>query len=99
WLDSLATAGLQQQDEKRINGPAPRPVLPTICQAIVELIARLPPQRCPRWQKWICSEKQGRITSICRTLHSGGANEDRDAQDPRCAGRRHGWNARQHLVR
>jgi anti-anti-sigma factor len=53
--------------KKRINGPAPRPVLPTICQAIVELIARLPPQRCPRWQKWICSEKQvGSLLSAAR---------------------------------
>src|ERR1700730_1023258 len=27
-------------------------------QAILELIARPPPQRCPRCRKWICSEKR-----------------------------------------
>ena len=26
--------------------------------AILELFARLPPQRCPHCQKWICSEQQ-----------------------------------------
>jgi hypothetical protein len=32
--------------------------LPAVRQAILELIARPPPQRCPRCRKWICSEKQ-----------------------------------------
>ncbi len=33
--------------EKRIGGPPPQPTLPAIRQAIIELVARLPPQRCP----------------------------------------------------
>jgi hypothetical protein len=44
--------------EKRISGPPPQPTLPAVRQAIVELIARLPPPRCPHCRKWICSEKQ-----------------------------------------
>ena len=44
--------------EKRISGPPPQPTLPAVGQAIVELIARLPPPRCPHCRKGICSEKQ-----------------------------------------
>jgi hypothetical protein len=43
--------------EKRINGP-PKPTLPAVRQAILELIARPPPQQCPHRRKGICSEKQ-----------------------------------------
>jgi len=32
--------------------------LPAVRQAILELIARPPQQRCARCRKWICSEKQ-----------------------------------------
>jgi hypothetical protein len=32
--------------------------LPAVREAILELIARPPPQRCPHCRKWICSEKQ-----------------------------------------
>jgi hypothetical protein len=45
----------------RINRTSSREcitTLPAVRQAIVELIARLPPQRCPHCRKWICSEKQ-----------------------------------------
>src|ERR1700731_3478618 len=48
----LATA----RREKRINGPPPRPTLPAVRHAIRELIARLPPQRCPHCREWICNE-------------------------------------------
>ena len=44
--------------EKKINGPPPQPTLPAVRQAIVELVARPPPQRCPYCRKWICSAKQ-----------------------------------------
>jgi hypothetical protein len=44
--------------KKGINGPPPRPTLPAVRQAILELIARPPPQRCPPCRKWICSEKR-----------------------------------------
>jgi hypothetical protein len=42
--------------EKRISGPPPQPTLPTVRHAILELIAQLPPQRCPHCRKWICNE-------------------------------------------
>jgi len=48
----------QQGGKKRINGLPPRPTLPAVREAILELIARPPPQRCPHCRKWICSEKQ-----------------------------------------
>jgi SRSO17 transposase len=44
--------------KKRINGPPPQPTLPAARQAIVELVARPPPQRCPYCRKWICSAKR-----------------------------------------
>jgi hypothetical protein len=40
--------------ENTIHGPPPQPTLPATRQAIVELIARLPPERCPHCRKWIC---------------------------------------------
>jgi hypothetical protein len=30
--------------------------LPAVRHAILELIAQLPPQRCPHCRKWICNE-------------------------------------------
>jgi len=42
--------------EKRINGPPPQPTLPAVRQAILELIAEPPKQRCPHCRKWICNE-------------------------------------------
>ena len=44
--------------EKKINGPPPQPSLPAVRHAIVDLIARLPPQRCPHCRKWICAKTQ-----------------------------------------
>jgi hypothetical protein len=44
--------------EKRINGPPPPPTLPAVRQAILELIARPPPQRCPHCRKWIGTERR-----------------------------------------
>src|SRR5262249_45087663 len=44
--------------KKRINGPPPQPTLPAVRHAILELFARLPPQRCPHCRKWICSEQR-----------------------------------------
>jgi hypothetical protein len=32
--------------------------LPAVRHAILELIARLPPQRCPHCRKWMCNEPQ-----------------------------------------
>ena len=51
----LAQAGRK----KRINGPPPQPSLPAVRQAIVELIVRPRPQRCPYCRRQI-SEKQQR---------------------------------------
>src|SRR5450756_1540948 len=42
--------------KKRISGPPPQPTLPAVRHAILELIARPPPQRCPHCRKWICDE-------------------------------------------
>ncbi len=50
----LATA----RRKKRINGPPPQPTLPAVRQAILEFIARLPPQRCPHCRKLICNEQR-----------------------------------------
>ena len=36
--------------EKRINEPPPQPTLPAVRHAILELIARLPPRRCPHYR-------------------------------------------------
>jgi len=35
------------------TGPPPQPTLPAVRQAIVELLARPPPRRCPHCRKWI----------------------------------------------
>ena len=43
---------------KKINGPPPRPSLPAVRHAIVALIARPPPQRCPHCRKQICASTQ-----------------------------------------
>src|SRR5262245_15752432 len=45
----------QQRGKKRIDGPPPQPTLPAVRHAILELFARIPPQRCPHCRKWICS--------------------------------------------
>jgi SRSO17 transposase len=52
------TVSQQQRGKKRIDGPPPQPTLPAVRHAILELFARLPPQRCPHCQKWICSEQR-----------------------------------------
>jgi hypothetical protein len=43
---------------KRIIGPPPQPSLPAVRHAIVALIARMPPKRCPHCHKWICVNMQ-----------------------------------------
>ena len=43
---------------KRINGPPPQPTLPAVRHAIVDLIMRSSPQRCPYCRSWISEEKQ-----------------------------------------
>jgi hypothetical protein len=48
----------KSEAEKRINGPPPQPSLPAVRHAIVELIIRLPPQRCPHCRRWICAKTQ-----------------------------------------
>ncbi len=40
--------------KKRISGPPPQPTLPAVRHAILELVARPPPQRCPHCRKWMC---------------------------------------------
>src|SRR6266853_6292526 len=52
------TVSQQRRGKKRIDGPPPQPTLPAVRHAILELFARLPPQRCPHCQKWICSEQR-----------------------------------------
>jgi hypothetical protein len=42
--------------KKRISGPPLQPTLPAVRHAILELIARPPPQRYPHCRKWICDE-------------------------------------------
>jgi SRSO17 transposase len=44
--------------KKRISGPPPQPTLPAVRHAILELFARLPPQRCPHCRKWICNKRR-----------------------------------------
>ena len=44
--------------EKKINGPPPQPTLPAVRHAIVDLIMRSSPQRCPYCRSWISEEKQ-----------------------------------------
>src|SRR5262249_47553055 len=64
-------AGSQQQGGKKtINGPPPQPTLPAVRHAILELFARLPPQRCPHCRKWICNER--RPEEICQSNASQG---------------------------
>ena len=43
---------------KKINGPPPQPTLPAVRHAIVDLIMRSNPQRCPYCRSWITEEKQ-----------------------------------------
>ena len=35
-----------------------QPTLPAVRHTILEVFARLPPQRCPHCRKWICSEQR-----------------------------------------
>jgi SRSO17 transposase len=51
-------ASKKRDGEKRINGPPPQPSLPAVRHAIVALIARLPPKRCPHCQKRIRANMQ-----------------------------------------
>ena len=44
--------------KKGIDGPPPKPTLPTVRRAILELIVRPLPQRCPRCRKWICNAQR-----------------------------------------
>ena len=50
---------------KRINGPPPQPTLPAVRHAIVDLIMRSGPQRCPYCRSCISAEKQRE--SICQS--------------------------------
>ena len=50
----LATA----RRKKRINGPPPQPTLPAVRHAILALLARPPPQRCPHCRKWLFGERR-----------------------------------------
>jgi SRSO17 transposase len=45
-----------RREKKGINGPPPQPTLPAVRHAILELILRTPPQRCPHCRKWNGSE-------------------------------------------
>src|SRR5262249_47460069 len=63
---SSSIAGSQQQGGKKtINRPPPQPTLPAVRHGILELFARLPPQRCPHCRKWICNEP--RAEQICQS--------------------------------
>jgi hypothetical protein len=44
--------------KKSIDGPPPQPTLPAVRQAILELIAQPPKQRCPHCQIWIRSKQR-----------------------------------------
>jgi hypothetical protein len=44
--------------KKKNQRAPPQPTLPAVCHAILELFARLPPQRCPHCRKWIRSEQR-----------------------------------------
>ena len=50
--------------KKEINGPPPQPTLPAVRHAILELIARPPPQRCPHCRKWICNEQRRKLKNV-----------------------------------
>jgi hypothetical protein len=55
----LALVDLNRRSGKKgINGPPPQSTLPAVHHAILELIARPPPQRCPYCRKRICSEQR-----------------------------------------
>ena len=41
-----------------INGPPPQPTLPAVRHAILALLARPPPQRCPHCRKWVFGERR-----------------------------------------
>src|SRR5262249_21346370 len=44
--------------KKKNQRAAAQPTLPAVRYAILELFARLPPQRCPHCRKWICNEQR-----------------------------------------
>jgi hypothetical protein len=43
--------------KKRINGPPPQPTLPAVRHAIVDLIMRSIPRRCPYCRSWIDTQQ------------------------------------------
>ena len=47
-----------RRGKKNCNGPPPQPTLPAVRHAIVDLIMRSSPQRCPYCRSWISEEKQ-----------------------------------------
>src|SRR5262249_44503813 len=47
-----------RQGGKKTRAPPPPPLSPAVRHAILELFARLPPQRCPHCRKWICNERR-----------------------------------------
>jgi hypothetical protein len=49
-LPPASSACSSKTGKKRINGPPPQPTLPAVHHAIIELFARLTPQRCPHCQ-------------------------------------------------
>ena len=55
---SNSVASNERGKEKKMNGPPPQPSLPAVRHAIVALIARPPPQRCPHCRKQICASTQ-----------------------------------------
>src|SRR6476659_8754322 len=59
-MPSSSIAAFQQQGgKKRINGPPPQPTLPAVRHAILELIARPPPQRCPHCENGFATSSGG----------------------------------------
>src|SRR5262249_53321630 len=48
-------AARREKKNQRAAAPA---ALPAVRHAILELIARPPPQRCPHCQKWICNKRR-----------------------------------------
>ena len=47
-----------RRGKKEFNGPPPQPTLPAVRHAIVDLIMRTSPQRCPYCQSWIGAKRQ-----------------------------------------
>jgi hypothetical protein len=47
--------------KKRVGGPPPQPSMPAIRQAILNLFARPPPQRCPHCEKHIADTVELRV--------------------------------------